>query len=636
MPLDGISTHLLAHELNENLQDARIDKIYQPSRFDIFFIVRNKNGNIKLLLSCDPQSPRVQLTDYMRENPQMPPNFCMLLRKHLQGSRIISVTCPHYERIIEISISVTDELHDTSTRKLVIEMMGRYSNIIFLNSENRIIDALVHVDSSTSRVREIMPARIYEAPPVQGKISPDDALAMVEKGELPILPDSMHRPLAKALLDSLLGFSPLLANDICFQSKNDPRCSLSSLSEDQTNSLLSVCRDILSSICTLHSHPAVFYIDGEPKDWHALSLQDAGIRKDAGTISEAMDIVQHFSDQRANFEAKRRSIRAILNNAFNHASKKLSIHEADLRETENAEKLKLEGELVLAYQYLIRPDDTVLTIPDYPDFGQSTTLSLEPGMTPSEQGQLYLKRYRKEISRRESALRFIETEKDEVSYLDSLLKAVDAASEPDDLSAIDYEIKTSLTSDKDNASRRSDQKQVYHPGKSKSGKVSSRNLRQAAKAAQSKKNKMNNAKKAEDPSLPRKFTVDGGLEVLSGRNNIQNDNLTFHVASKDDLWFHAKNIPGTHVILRAYGKAPSDKAITEAASIAAYYSRSNKPFANEMSESKTEYDVRVEIDYCPVSHVRKIPKAKPGMVIYEEYNTLLVSAKLPRNQEKTQ
>lgn len=636
MPLDGISTHLLSHELNEALQDARIDKIYQPSRFDVFFIVRTKNGNSKLLLSCDPQSPRVQLTEYMRENPQMPPNFCMLLRKHLQGSRIISITCPHYERIIEISLSVTDELHDTSTKKLIIEMMGRYSNIIFLNSENRIIDALVHVDSSTSRVREIMPARIYEAPPAQGKIAPDDALSMVENSELPILPDSMHRPLAKALLDSLLGFSPLLANDICFQSKTDPRCALSSLTEDQKKAILSVCRDILSSICSLHASPAVFYIDGEPKDWHALSLKDAGISKNVSSISEAMDTVQHFSDQRAGFEAKRRSMRAILNNAFNHASKKLSIHETDLRETSNAEKLKLEGELVLAYQYLIKPDDTELTIPDYPDFGQSTTLSLEPGMTPSEQGQLYLKRYRKEISRRESAQRFIETEKDEVAYLDSLLKAVDAASEPDDLSAIEYEIKTSLASDKENSSRNSDTKQVYHPGKSKSGKVSSRNLRQAAKAAQSKKNKNNTAKKTEDPSLPRKYTVDGGLEVLSGRNNIQNDNLTFHVASKDDLWFHAKNIPGTHVILRTYGKAPSDKAITEAASIAAYYSRSNKPFANEMTESKTEYDVRVEIDYCPVSHVKKIPKAKPGMVIYEEYSTLLVSAKLPRSQEKTQ
>ena len=636
MPLDGISTHLLAHELNQNLSDARIDKIYQPSRFDVFFLVRTPNGNKKLLLSCDPQSPRVQITDYMRENPQMPPNFCMLLRKHLQGAHIIGITCPHYERIIEIALSVTDELHDTSTKKLVIEMMGRYSNIIFLNSENRIIDALVHVDSSTSRVREIMPARIYEAPPSQGKIDPEEALSMVNEGKLPILPDSSHRPMAKALLDSLLGFSPLLANDICFQSKIDPRCALSSLSEAQHDALLSTCQSILQSICLLEPSPTVFYIDGEPKDWHALSLQDAGVSKRMGSISEAMDQVQHFTDQRAAFESKRRTIRAILTSAYNHASKKLSIHEQDLRETSNAEKLKLEGELVLAYQYLIKPDDTTLTIPDYPDFGKTTTIALEAGMTASEQGQLYLKRYRKEISRRESAQRFIETEKDEVAYLGSLLQAVDAASEPDDLSAIDFEIKTSLSSDKEGSGKNTDKNQVYHPGKSKSGKVSSRNLRQAAKAAQSKKNKAKSAKKTEDPSAPRKYTVDGGFEVLSGRNNIQNDNLTFHVASKEDIWFHAKNIPGTHVILRTYGKTPSDKAITEAAAVAAYYSRSNKPFSSEMSESKTEYDVRVEIDYCPVSHVKKIPKAKPGMVIYEEYNTILVSAKLPRNLETKQ
>ena len=636
MPLDGISTHLLAHELNSRLADARIDKIYQPSRFDIFFIVRNNSENLKLLLSCDPQSPRVQLTDYMRENPQMPPNFCMLLRKHLSGARILSVSCPRYERIIGIDISVTDELHDTSTKKLIIEMMGRYSNIIFLNSENRIIDALVHVDNSTSRVREIMPARIYEAPPSQGKITPDEALEMVEKDQLPILSDSMQRPMSKALLDSLLGFSPLLTNDICFQAKIDPRCALSSLSSEQKEDLLHVCHSILSDICARKAQPTVFFIDGEPKDWHALSLQDAGKSRSMQTISEAMDQVQHFQDIRTRFESKRRTIRAILTSAFNHASKKLSIHEQDLRETNNAEKLKLEGELVLAYQYLIKPDDTELTIPDYPDFGQSTTLSLEPGMTPSEQGQLYLKRYRKEISRRESALRFIETEKDEVSYLNSLLQAVDAATETDDLEAIDYEIRTSLNSEKESSGKKDGGNQVYHPGKSKSGKASSRALRQAAKAAQDKKKKAGAAKKIEDPSLPRKYYVDGGFEVLSGRNNIQNDNLTFHVAAKDDLWFHAKNIPGTHVILRTYGKAPSDKAITEAASVAAYYSRSNKPFTGEMTESKTEYDVRVEIDYCPVSHVKKIPKAKPGMVIYEEYNTLLVSAKLPMNREKKQ
>lgn len=636
MPLDGISTHLLANELNKQLQDARIDKIYQPSRFDVFFTIRTSNGNSKLLLSCDPQSPRVQLTSYMRENPQMPPNFCMLLRKHLQGAHILSVTCPHYERIIEILISVTDELHDTSTKKLVIEMMGRYSNIIFLNAENRIIDALVHVDNSTSRVREIMPARIYEAPPAQGKIDPEEALSMIDSGKLPILSDSMQRPLSKALLDSLLGFSPLLANDICFQSKIDPRCGIASLTPAQNQSLLSVCHSILSDICSLHAHPTVFYIDGEPKDWHALCLQDAGIGKPSSSISEAIDQVQNFTDLRMQFEAKRRNLRSILTMAFNHASKKLSIHEDDLKETENAGTIKLQGELVLAYQYLIKPEDTALTIPDYPDFGQTTTIPLEPGMTPSEQGQLYLKRYRKETSRRESALRFIASEKEEVDYLYSLLQAVDAASEPDDLSAIEYEIRTSLVSDKEASGKKPEAGQIYHPGKSKSGKVSSRTLRQAAKAAQAKKNRNTNTKKAEDPSQPRRYTVDGDFEILSGRNNLQNDNLTFHVASKEDLWFHAKNIPGTHVILRTFGKTPSDKAITEAASVAAYYSRSNKPFANERSESKTEIDVRVEIDYCPVSHVKKIPKAKPGMVTYEEYNTLLVSAKLPIHQEKKQ
>ncbi|MBO4928653.1 MAG: NFACT family protein [Clostridiales bacterium] len=629
MPLDGISTHLLAHELNSELAGARIDKIYQPSRFEVFFTIRNASGNKKLLLSCDPQSPRVQFTEVMRENPQMPPNFCMLLRKHLQGARILSVECPDFERIITISISTTDELHDTSIKKLVVEMMGRYSNIIFLNSENRIIDALLHVDNSTSRVREIMPARIYEAPPSQGKIAPDRALDMINHDQMPILQESRQRPLAKALLDSLLGFSPLLANDICFETKLDPRMGYSSLTEEDRASLISVLKTVLTDICHYSAKPTVFYIDGEPSDWHALELKDAGIARTASSLSEAMDIVHAFKDRQLRFETKRKQIRTLLSNAYNHAARKLSIHEEDIRATADAEAMKSQGELILAYQYLIQPEDKVLSIPDYPDFGHTTEIALDPTMTPTEQGQIYLKRYRKALSRREAATRFLEEERSEVAYLQSLIQAIDAANEPEDLQAVEFEFQTAIAPEKEEKSDKTSEK--YHPGKAKSGKASSRALRKAAEAARSRKDKSSSRKKAEDTSSPRRYEVDGHFEVLAGRNNIQNDHLTFHVAAKNDIWFHVKNMPGTHVILRTNGKEPTEKAIVEAASIAAYFSRSNKAFSTGTSESKAEYDVRVQIDYCPVSHVKKIPKAKPGMVIYEEYNTILVSAKLPNH-----
>ena len=631
MPLDGVSAHLLAHELSDVLSGSRIDKIYQPGRFDIYFLIRTPSGNRKLLLCCDPQSPRVQLTDSMPENPQMPPNFCMLLRKYLQGGRILDVRCPDYERIITMTISVTDELHDTSDKKLVIEMMGRYSNIIFLNSEDRIIDALVHVDSSTSRVREIMPARKYECPPSQEKITPPVALEMLKKQELPILPDSRQRPVSKAIVDSLMGFSPLLANDICYSAKIDPRKGLSSLSNEESSALSCTLHRTLSDICTFSSHPTVFYIDGEPTDWHALALQDAGIAHPAGSISEAMDIVSLFREKRLRFESRRRRIRTLITNAHTHASRKLSIHEEDVREASKSEKLKEQGELLMAYQYLIRPNDESLTIPDYPDFGQTTVIPLEPGYTPTQQGQNYLKRYRKAIGRKEAAERFIVDEKAEVAYLTSLLQAVDSATEPEDLEALDYEINTTLHAEKEEKHVKAEEK--YHPGKSKSGKASSRSLRQAAKMAQNKKKAGAAKKKNTDPSSPRRYIVSDHFEVLSGRNNIQNDELTFKTASKEDLWFHVKNMPGTHVILRTEGRTPTDKAIVDAASIAAYFSRSNKAFCSGGSESRTEYDVRVEIDYCPVSHVKKIPKAKPGMVIYEEYSTLLVSAVLPNLQE---
>ena len=276
----------------------------------------------------------------------------------------------------------------------------------------------------------------------------------------------------------------------------------------------------------------------------------------------------------------------------------------------------------------------MLTIPDYPDFGLSVEIPLEPGMTPSEQGQLYLKRYRKAISRRESALRFIEEEQGEVDYLHSLLQAIDAATETDDLTAISDEISEEKVSSSNRKAPKARENAVYHPGKAKSGKASSRALRQAAQAARQRQKKEKNTKKSSETAYSiRKYRVDSGFEVLSGRNNIQNDQLTFQIAEKDDLWFHAKNMPGTHVILKSNGRTPTDKAIVDAASIAAYYSKSNKPYTSENNSADSSYEVRVEIDYCPVSHVKKIPKAKPGMVIYEGYSTLLVNAALPNSSE---
>lgn len=637
MPLDGISAHLLAHELDSKLAGARIDKIYQPSRFEIFMLVRSNSENYKLLLSCDPKNARVQITERMKENPQMPPNFCMLLRKHLSGARILNISCPDFERIIRISISTTDELHDTSTKYLVIEMMGRYSNIIFLNQENRIIDAVVHVDSSTSRVREIMPARIYECPPSQGKIIPGDALDMLNHNQLPILDSALSRPLEKALLDSLLGFSPLLTADICFQAGLDPRESMASLNEEKKANLMAVVKKILEDIVSVQASPCVLFADGEPKDWHALMMKDGGSVKSAATISEALDEVWGYYEKQQHFEDQRRQLRAIVQFALSHESKKLSIHEDDLNETKDAEKLKEQGELVLAYQYLVKPGMVQLDIPDYPDFGETTSIPLDPNKSASEQGQSLLKRYRKSISRRDSAKSFIEIETANINYFQSLIQAIDAASEEEDLKALSFELQEEgVREGKNKESKKTESSEKYHPGRSKSGKMSSRALRQAAHMAKQKQNKGKSSKKYEDTSSPRRFIVDGGLEVLSGRNNIQNDNLTFHVAEKDDIWFHAKNMPGTHVILRAHGKTVTDKAIVEAASIAAFYSKSNKVLAGGSNDQKTEYDIRVDIDYCPVSHVKKLPKAKPGMVIYEEYNSLLVNAALPSSQGKKQ
>ncbi|HPE38554.1 MAG TPA: NFACT RNA binding domain-containing protein [Bacillota bacterium] len=634
MPLDGITTHFLALELNHQLAGARIDKVYQPDRFDIHLLVRtNNNKNLRILLSANPASPRIHITESPRENPNTPPSFCMLLRKHLSGARILAIRAFDFERIIELEISTTNELQDVSVKRIIIEMMGRYSNIIFVNEENRIIDSLFHVDSQTSRVREVMPARIYEAPPKQGKIMPNDALSRIESGHLPILDTSMGRPIEKALLESITGFSPILARDICYQADVDGRIGVRQLSPEQENALIKALHKMLSCIVHEQITPGFYLVEGIPKEFHVLKLKDAGTYQTAKSISDAMEQVTSACDAITAFENRRRRLVSIIDTSLLHATKKCQIHEDDLIQTDNLEELKTKGELILSYQYLIQEHDDAITIPDYPNIGESLTIALNPNIAPSVQGQSYFKKYRKGKAKRASALSFIEEERDAVLYLKSIRQAIDAATNMEDLFAIEAEMtEESIQANANKEGKKKTTNDVYHPGKSKSGKSSSRALREAAKVAKAKEmQKKASAKaRAEAPSY-RTFTVDSHFTAICGRNNIQNDQLTFKTASKDDLWFHVKNMPGTHVILRLMGEIPTEKAITEAAAIAAYYSSSNHFRQDEASaDIANRNGPRVEVDYCPVSHVKKIPKAKPGMVTYANYKTLLVNGFLPK------
>lgn len=651
MPLDGITTHFLARELNDCLAGGRIDKVYQPDRYDVFLHIRQESQNYRLLLSANPSGPRIHITSSSRENPALPPSFCMLLRKHLQGSRITGISSPSYERIVEITVMTTDELGDRKEKKLIIEMMGRYSNIILINSENRIFDSLLHVDSQMSRVREVMPAHPYEYPPVQGKLSPDEAISLLRQNELPVLPESSARPLEKALQESLLGFSPLLAREICYSSGVDNRKGIRQLLPSEKEQVCRASTELLEKIIKGDTDPSVYAPekDAPPKEFHAFSLKDAGFCTACKSISDAMDIVYQQKDLSVDFEQKKRNLLQFCQVSLQHALRKQSVHQSDIYECRDIDLYQKSGQLLLANAYRIPEGVSSYTAIDYEAEDESAhAIPMDPNLSVSQNAKDYFRKYSKCKSRLSSASVFLDEDNRAVEYLSSLFQAIESASENEDLAALREEMQLSGLLDPDirqkgTFRKSSAEKEVkMYPGKSKSGSSSSRALRAAGKAAARKSGKgssktSNAAGSASTGTSFRHYISSDGTVILCGRNNIQNDLLTMKTAAPEDLWFHVQKMPGTHVILRCGKDTPSEASIIEAAQTAAFFSRTgNRNEKDRASDPRQTThaasnlsELKIAVDYCPVKNVKKPAKAKPGMVIYDHYKTLLVSPEDP-------
>ena len=629
MPLDGITCKLLSDELDRELQGTRIDKIFQPDKYTLFFHIRTSGTNKKLLISYDPTSPRVHFTDTTRENPMMPPSFCMLLRKHMQGAKISRITCPDFERIIEIGFVTTDELHDTKEMRLIVELMGRYSNLILVNGQNRIIDSAIHVDFSISRVREVMPARIYDYPPAQDKINAYDALDMLEKGSLPIIESENGRPINKAILNSIKGMSPLTVNQIISKSNLDDKATVKSLNDAEKAALSAALKAFIKSVCDKTYTPTVaFSGKNDAMDFSFMALEGYEQKKTFDNISEAIDRYYLSKLSNIDFENKRSSLLAIVNNALVHATKKYEIHRNDYEEGQKADEYRQKGDIILCFAHMIKDKDSSVTCQNiYDELGRDIKIELDPSMNAADNAQEYFRRFRKAKRKLELSEEYISDDELAINYLRSLKTAIMAATTKEDIEACEDEVRSEIV--KESASKKKTVNNNGDPNKtvglSKSGKASSRALRNAAKIAAAKKGNHKNKDKIDRPQSFRKFYTSDGYECYCGRNNIQNDKLTFGIADKTDWWFHIKNLPGTHVILKAHPgeEFPSDAAVIEAAQAAAFYSRSTVIEEHQGSSTGT---LKVEIDYCPVSHVKKIPKAKPGMVIYEQYYSIVVDA----------
>ncbi len=574
MPFDGVVTKCVAGELSDAIAGGRVEKIFQPEADEIIIGIRAKGYNQKLLLSANPNYPRIHLTGVLKENPAVPPVFCMLLRKHLSGGKILSVEFADFERIITLKIESTNELGDLSVKNLIIEIMGRHSNIILTNSEDKILDSIKHIDSDISRVREIMPARPYCFPPSQDKTSPET----LETGAfLSGLGRDVKQGLSKYILSTIKGFSPLLCSEICLRSGIDGKTPVSDITAENSASLEKTLSDVIRGIRQNEFFPCL--IPGEspndkPIDFHCIRLYQWKNVKYFSSISEVLDIYYSTRDNAERLKQKKSDLYKVLNNNLDRCNKKLAMHEQKLRDVSGREKLKLYGELITANIYCISKNVKKVSLHNYySEKGEYVDIAMNEVLSPQQNAQRYFKQYLKAKNTFIYVSRQLGETQSELEYLESVLILLENCKS---LKEID-EVRDELI------------EQGYYSAKRKK-----------------------KIKRSLPDSKPFYFKSSDGIDILVGKNNKQNDLLTLKLAASNDIWLHTRNIPGSHVIIRRLGRDIPDQTLLEAAVLASYHSRARN-------------SSNVPVDYTAVKNVKKPSGAKPGMVIYDNFKTLVAT-----------
>lgn len=558
MAFDGITIAALAKELNDTLQNEHISKIIQPEPDALLISFKTQKGIKRLLLSANASLPLVYLTDKNSNAPLSAPTFCMLLRKHLQGGRIVSITQPDMERIIRIKIEHLNEMGDLCTKDLIIELMGKHSNIIFCEND-RIIDSIKHVSAQVSSVREVLPGRTYFVPNSDEKINPLHAASTY------LTENVLSKPYcaSKAIYSSLNGISPVVANELCYRADIDADVSTDALSEEQkihlANQIIWLSDDLKKEKFT----PVIYFNGKEPVEFSAVLLtqfSDLDCQK-SDSISDILRLFYEQKNAYTRIRQKSADLRKIVHTALERCSKKFSLQDRQLNDTKKREKYKIYGELLNTYGYQAKNGEKEIIVPNYYT-GENLAIPLDENLSATENAQKYFAKYAK-LKRTSEALtdQIAQTQK-EVNYLESVLNAIDIAETEDDLNAIRNEL-------------------------CDTGFV----RRHAAN------------RKTKSKSKPLHYISSDGFDIYVGKNNYQNDELTFKTANGGDWWFHAKGMPGSHVIARTQGKELPDRTFEEAAKLAAFYSKGRD---NE----------KVEIDYLERKNVKKPNGAAPGFVIY--------------------
>lgn len=610
MAYDGIIASAVVWELSGLIEGSRIAKIYQAERDEILLLCHRNGEHYRLLISCNPVNPRLHLCRSAKENPAVAPPFCMILRKHIQGGRIGRIVQSGYDRVIAFEIETLNEMGDPVVKRLIVEIMGRHSNIILVGPSGVIYDAIRHVDGQTNSVRELLPARPYTPPPAQSKLSPEaygEIAASLETSSQDA--ELRSTGLSSFLLRTVSGFSPFLCTNLCLTAGLDPARRLASLSDAERFGLLSVLEKTCEYIRE-HRYTPFILLDGESADafppkaafppegggnyreFHCLSTARNGYTASFSSVNLLLDEFFTRRDTEERLRQRRASLAKHLHTLTARAERKIAIYESDLEGASDYDSFRIRGELINANLYRIGSEAKSVLLENYYEEGApALEIPLDENLSPAANAQQYFRRYRKKKSTWDNARKNLLDAQSELAYLRSVSVMLENCTENADIEEIREEMTAQglLTGGERGAAGNG--ARPHGKGKKAGGSGRPGRTPEGKHAV---------------------FQVRDGYEVWVGKNNTQNDRITLKLAAPDDLFLHVKNAPGSHVILRASlaGGRFTEAALMDAAALAA-------------RNSSQKGSPKVEVDYTRVKHVKKPGGAPPGKVIYTNQKTVI-------------
>ena len=568
MAFDGITIANIVTELNQTITGGKINKIAQPENDELIITIKNQRKQYRLFLSASASLPLIYLTETNKPSPLTAPNFCMLLRKHIGSGKIIAIEQPGMERIIRFTIEHLNELGDLCTKYLIVEIMGKHSNIIFCNEEDQIIDSIKHVSAHMSSVREVLPGRPYFIPETQSKLNP--FVLTEEIFQEKIFPRPVN--VAKAIYTSITGISPLMAEEVCYRAGIDGGIPTDGLEDVERVHLAHTFLRMVDDIRDGHFEPNIIYKGKEPVEFACFPLSQYQDYRAVSYPSIFPVLETYYAEKNIVTKMRQKTVdlRKIVQNALERNVKKYQLQQKQLKDTEKKEKYRVWGELLNTYGYEVEPGAKSMEALNYYT-NEMIQIPLDETMTPQENAKKYFDKYSKLKRTKEALDTLLQETGDEIKHLESIAASLDIASSEEDLVQIKEEM------------------MEY-------GYV---------------KRKNTGGKKVKVTSRPYHYISSDGYDIYVGKNNFQNDELSFKFASGNDWWFHAKGQPGSHVIVKTKNEELPDRTFEEAGKLAAYYSKGRQA-------------PKVEIDYTQKKNLRKPTGGKPGFVVYYTNYSLLI------------